>query len=133
MVFNKSKDKIPLALLDEEIINRIVSRLIDNAVLYTDKGKVEVSLDLIKEKDNKFIQISVQDSGIGLDRKDKKNLFKLFHRGEKATSLHPNGSGLGLFIVKNLVESHKATVKAESRGRGKGSTFIVSFPFLVGV
>lgn len=133
MVFNRPKEKIPLALLDEEIINRIVSRLIDNAVLYTDKGKIEVSLVLIKEKDNKFIQISVKDSGIGLDKKDKKNLFKLFHRGDKATSLHPNGSGLGLFIVKNLIESHKGTVKVDSKGRGKGSTFIVSLPFLTEV
>ncbi|XOB40202.1 MAG: ATP-binding protein [Candidatus Nealsonbacteria bacterium] len=131
--FSKPKENIPIALLDEEIINRIISRLIDNAILYTDKGKIEISLELKEEKTKKFIQISVKDSGIGLDKKDKKNLFRLFHRGEKATSLHPNGSGLGLFIVKNLIESHKGTVKAESKGRDKGSTFVISLPFLTEV
>lgn len=131
IVFNKPKKSIPLVLLDEEIINRIVFRLIDNAILYTDKGKVEVSLELTEEKKNKFIQISVKDSGIGLDKKDRKDLFKLFHRGEKATSLHPNGSGLGLFIVKNLVESHRGTVRVKSKGRGKGTTFTIKLPFRV--
>lgn len=133
IVFSKPKEKIPIVLLDEEIVNRVVSRLIDNAILYTDKGKIDVSLNLKKERDGKFIQISVKDSGIGLDKKDKKNLFKLFHRGEKATSLHPNGSGLGLFIVKSLIESHKGSVRAESKGRGKGSVFIIKLPFMVEV
>jgi signal transduction histidine kinase len=133
IVFNKPKKSIPLVLLDEEIINRVVFRLIDNAILYTDKGKIEVSLKLTEEKNNKLIQISVKDSGIGLDKKDKKDLFKLFHRGEKATSLHPNGSGLGLFIVKNLIESHRGTVEAKSKGRGKGTTFTIKLPFRVDV
>ncbi|XOB40769.1 MAG: ATP-binding protein [Candidatus Nealsonbacteria bacterium] len=60
------------------------------------------------------MQVLVKDSDIGLDRKDKNNLFKLFHRGEKATSLYLNGLGLGLFIVKNLIEFHKGAVKTKS-------------------
>ena len=118
------------------MIERIVSRVIDNAILYTpstgsgrgDKNQIKVSLKLKKLKDKRFIQISVKDSGLGLTKEDKKNLFKLFHRGEEATSLHPNGSGLGLFIVKNLVELHKGTIKVKSEGRNKGTTFIIRLP-----
>ncbi len=133
IVFEKLKEPLPITLLDTAIIERVVSRLIDNAILYTDRGKITVSLELKKEKGKDLIQISVKDSGIGLDKEDKKNLFRLFHRGEKATSLHPNGSGLGLFIVKNLIESHKGKVKAKSAGRSKGSTFIISIPLITEV
>ena len=128
IIFEKSKDIFPLTLANSTMIERIISRVIDNAILYTEKGQIKVSLELKKSKDKRFIQISVKDSGIGLTKKDKKNIFKLFHRGEEATSLHPNGSGLGLFIVKNLVELHKGTIKIKSEGRNKGTTFIIRLP-----
>jgi signal transduction histidine kinase len=112
------------------MVERIISRLIDNAILYSEKGEIEVSIDLEKENKKEWIKISVKDEGIGLDERDKENLFKLFYRGEKATFMHPNGSGLGLFIVKNYVEAHRGKIEAKSEGRGKGSTFIVSLPVI---
>jgi len=133
IVFEQPKKELPMVLLDSSIIERIISRLIDNAILYTEKGDITVLLGVKKEKEKEFIQISVRDSGIGLTKEDKSSLFKLFHRGEEATSLHPNGSGLGLFIVKNLVETHKGKVKAQSPGRGKGTTFIITLPFITEV
>jgi len=136
LILEKSRDIFPLTLANPPMIERIVSRVIDNAILYTpsagsgrgNKGQIKVSLELKKSKDKRFIQISVKDSGLGLTKEDKKNLFKLFHRGEEAISLHPNGSGLGLFIVKNLVELHKGTIKVKSEGRNKGTTFIIRLP-----
>jgi len=128
LILEKSRNIFPLTLANPPMIERIVSRVIDNAILYTDKGQIKVSLDLKKSKDKRFIQISVKDSGLGLTKKDKKKLFKLFHRGEEAISLHPNGSGLGLFIVKNLVELHEGTIKVKSEGRNKGTTFIIRLP-----
>ena len=136
LILEKSRDIFPLTLANPSMIERIVSRVIDNAILYTSsaksgrgkKGEIKVSLKLKKSKDKRFIQISVKDSGLGLTKKDKKNLFKLFHRGEEAISLHPNGSGLGLSIVKKLVELHKGTIKVKSEGRNKGTTFIIRLP-----
>ena len=130
ILFKKSKEPLPITLADEMMIERMISRLIDNAILYTEKGEVEVSIDLEKENKKEFIKISVKDQGIGLDEKDKENLFKLFYRGEKATFMHPNGSGLGLFIVKNYVEAHRGKIEVESEGRGKGTTFIITLPVI---
>ncbi len=130
LTFKKSKDVFPLALANPAMIERIISRVVDNAILYTEKGEVRVSIKLEKEKDKQFIEISVKDSGVGLGKEEKKNLFKLFYRGKKATSLHPNGSGLGLFIVKKLVELHKGTIKAKSEGKNKGTTFIIRLPIV---
>lgn len=128
---NKPKRPLPQTLLDQEIMERALSRLIDNAILYTEKGEIEVSLSLKKEKDKDCIEIQVKDSGIGLDKEDKKLLFMLFHRGKRAISLHPNGSGLGLFIVKNLIEVHRGKIEAQSEGhQGKGSTFIITLPLI---
>lgn len=128
ILFKKPKSPIPVTLADEEKVERALSRLIDNAILYTAKGKIEVSLALRKKEEKAFIQISIKDQGIGLTKEDKKDLFKLFHRGERATLLHPNGSGLGLFIVKNLVEAHQGQIEAESKGKDKGTTFIITLP-----
>jgi signal transduction histidine kinase len=128
--FKKPKEPLPITLADQQMIERIISRLIDNAILYSEKGEIEVSVDLERENKKEWIKISVKDEGIGLDEKEKENIFKLFYRGEKATSMHPNGSGLGLFIVKNYVEAHRGKIEAKSEGRGKGSTFIVALPVI---
>lgn len=133
ILYKKPKETLPITLADPEMLKRILSRLIDNAILYTEKGKIEASLTLKKDKDKDFIQISVRDTGIGLDKEDKKNLCKLFYRGDRATHLHTNGSGLGLFIVKNLIEAHQGKIEAKSKGRDKGSTFIVRLPVITEV
>jgi signal transduction histidine kinase len=133
IIFEKPKEPLPITFADSEMIGRAVARLIDNAILYTEKGKIVVSAKLEKEGEKEFVEISVKDSGIGLSKAEKKNLFKLFYRGEEATSLHPNGSGLGLFIVKNLAEIHQGKINVKSAGRGKGATFIITLPILTEV
>lgn len=133
ITFKEPKKELPIVLIDSSIIERVISRLVDNAILYTEKGEIIIFLGTKKEKGKERIEISIKDSGIGLVKEDKENLFKLFHRGEEATSLHPNGSGLGLFIVKNLVEVHKGKVRAKSPGRGKGTTFIITLPLITEV
>jgi two-component system sensor histidine kinase ResE len=126
-------DKMSKVSIDEETVEKIVSRLIDNAILYTsadkrEKKEIIISYGIKKEGRKKFLAISVRDSGIGLNEHDKKNLFKLFFRGKKAVYVRPNGSGLGLFIVKKLAEAHKGKIEAESKGRGRGSTFTLILP-----
>ncbi len=133
IIFAKPKQTLPMTLADSEMLERAISRLIDNAILYTEKGEVKVLVSLRKEKGKDFIEISVKDSGIGLDEEDKKNLFKLFHRGQNATSLHPNGSGLGLFIVKELINFHRGKVEAQSQGKDRGSTFTITLPIITEV
>lgn len=133
MVFIKPEDKLPVILADSEMLQKAISRLIDNAILYTNKGEIKISADLRKEGEKDFIEISVQDSGLGLEKDDQKNLFKLFYRGEKAILMHPNGSGLGLFIVKEIINSHQGRVEVQSDGIGKGATFKIILPIITEV
>jgi len=133
ILFEKPKKPLPLVLIDPEMIERVVYRLIDNAILYTRKGEIKISINLKKEKDKNFIEISIKDQGLGLDEKDKKNLFNLFYRGKRAVSLHPNGSGLGLFIVKKLIEAHQGTITAESAGKDRGAVFTLVLPMITKV
>jgi len=67
---------------------------------------------------------------LGIDETTKQNLFGLFHRGDQAKSAHPNGSGLGLFIVHEYVKAMGGTIVAESQGIDKGTTFSVRLPLL---
>lgn len=130
LFFEKPKNPLPLTLADSEMLERIIFKLIDNAILYTEKGEIKISLNSKKEKGQDFIVISVKDSGIGLDEKDKENLFKLFFRGKRATELHPNGTGLGLFIVEQFVKMHQGKIEVKSQGKNKGSEFVITLPVI---
>ncbi len=133
LAIGASEEETSKVSIDEETVEKIVSRLVDNAILYTsaekgEKKDIVISFDIQKEGRKRFLAISVRDSGIGLNEHDKKNLFKLFFRGKRAVYVRPNGSGLGLFIVKKLAEAHGGKIEAESKGRGKGSTFTLILP-----
>jgi len=80
------------------------------------------------EKQDDFVIIKVKDTGIGLSEIDKQRLFKKFTRGEIASSISPSGSGLGLYIVSQILTVLKGEIKAESKGRYKGTTFILKLP-----
>jgi signal transduction histidine kinase len=134
--FKKPKKLLPIIFVDPDMIGKAIWKLIENAILYTplpgpnrkEIEEVMVKVHLKKKRERKFIEISVKDNGIGLGKEDKKNVFKVFYRGEKATALYPNASGLGLFIVKNFIEIHDGRIVAKSEGRGKGSEFIITLP-----
>ena len=84
--------------------------LISNSIKYTEQGYVEV--ELLDE--DKFGNISVKDSGIGIPKKDIERIFERFYRVDKDRSRAVGGSGLGLAIVKHIVEAHGSTVDVES-------------------
>ena len=116
---------------DPDKIKRILANLIDNAIKYTEKGKVVVSVDN-KIKYNKCdLTISVEDTGIGIDNKTSKNLFSNFNRSEKHMDSHISGMGLGLSITKSLVEMMNGKISYESEV-GKGTKFIVKLNQKVG-
>ena len=116
---------------DPDKIKRILANLIDNAIKYTEKGKVIVSIDN-KIKSNKCdLTITVEDTGIGIDKKTSKNLFSKFTRSEKHMDSHISGMGLGLSITKSLVEMMNGKITYESE-EGKGTKFIVKLNQKVG-
>ena len=110
--------------MQTEYLRQIFLNLIDNAERYTPQGGVTLKL---YQKGEKIIFETV-DTGIGITAEDRKKLFEKFGRGKEAVSVQPNGSGLGLYIIKRITEEHKGTVQVKSAGRNKGSNFIITLP-----
>jgi len=113
---------------DFKKIKLAIQNLVDNAIKYSIPGsEVIINLKQIKEGKNNFIEIEIKDQGIGINKKDQKRLFTKFFRGENAVRLQTEGSGLGLFIVKNIIEAHNGEIWFKSE-ENKGSTFYVKLP-----
>ena len=103
----------------------VLSNLIENAVKYSPRGTpIELSVDQVGTE----VFIHIRDRGMGLDRKDQRRIFKMFHRSDAAVKKAIPGTGLGLYIVRSIVTSLGGRVWVESAGRGLGSTFYVSLP-----
>ncbi|MFC1599110.1 ATP-binding protein, partial [Patescibacteria group bacterium] len=119
--FEKPKQKIPELILDRKKIREVVMNLMDNAIKYTKKGFVKIKI----AKENNSIVYSVNDSGRGLEPDDISQLFQKFSRASGAQLVHTEGTGLGLYIAKQIIQKHGGKIWAESDGRGKGSTFAI--------
>ncbi len=127
LVFEHPKEELPKILIDPFKIRQVFLNLVDNAIKYTYEGKVTVKAKLINNHGREKIQISVSDTGMGIAKKEKDEIFKIYRRGT-GVRLFPEGSGVGLYVAKKLVESHKGKIWAKSQGKGKGSTFYVELP-----
>ena len=122
--FVKPKEKIPLLNVDEDKIKDVVLNLVDNAIKYTERGGITVT---VQKKESKVL-IMVKDTGVGISPPEAEKLFSKFVRGSGVSRLSPDGSGLGLFIARKIVDTHGGNIWAESEGEGKGSTFNVELP-----
>ena len=111
---------------DADRLRQVVWNLLSNAVKFTsDGGQVDVSLT---ELAGQRIQVSVRDTGIGISSEFLPFVFERFRQADSSTTRHHGGLGLGLAIVRHLVELHGGNVRAESAGRGRGATFMVDLP-----
>jgi signal transduction histidine kinase len=123
LIFKKQKD-LPKLFMDIEKMRLTIYNLIDNAIRYTlPGGKIEVELS----KKGKRVEFMVKDSGIGIPGAQQKRIFSKFFRGLNALRLETEGSGLGLFITKNIIESHGGEIWFESE-ENNGTTFYFALP-----
>ena len=123
--YRAPKIKLPQITADGEKIMQVVNNLIDNAMKYTHRGSVNVSL----QKEDGSIVWRVKDTGIGIKPEELKKIFEKFGRGSR--SIHEvGGLGLGLYVAKVVVDQHKGRLWVESEGEGKGSMFAVSLPMV---
>jgi PAS domain S-box-containing protein len=121
----KLDPQIPSILGDVTRLQQVVWNLLSNAIKFTsEKGRVEVSLEQI---DNQA-QIRVKDTGVGIPPSFLPYVFDYFRQADGATTRRFGGLGLGLAIVRQIVEAHGGTVGAESLGEGQGATFTVRLP-----
>lgn len=110
---------------DRDKLKQVIENLIDNALKYTPSGKIEISLGFDKSA-HKYV-FKITDTGIGIAPEVLPHLFQKFSRAGNANKTNIKGTGLGLFVAKQMIEAHHGTIRAESAGEGKGSTFIVEF------
>ena len=119
-------DNLPKVMADVEKIKIAFQNIFDNAVKYTKEGgKIFVSLNY--DEKNKEILIQVKDTGIGIPKNQQERIFTKFFRGSNATPIDTEGSGLGLFLTKNIIEAHYGKIWFESE-ENKGTTFYFTLP-----
>ncbi|WP_312484541.1 hybrid sensor histidine kinase/response regulator [Massilia timonae] len=112
---------------DKARLVQVVANVLGNAAKYTPPGR---GIDLRAEVLGTRLVLSVRDEGIGMDRELTGRVFDLFTQAERSSDRSQGGLGLGLALVKHLVELHGGTVGCSSPGLGKGSTFVISLPLL---
>ncbi len=114
---------------DSARLQQIVWNLLSNAVKFTPQGG-QITIRL--EQDGSHAKITVKDTGQGIEAEFLPRVFDRFRQADSSTTRSFGGLGLGLAIVRHLVELHGGTVSAESEGVGKGATFCATFPLLLG-
>ncbi|MDP4007125.1 MAG: ATP-binding protein [bacterium] len=123
--FKAGKEEAPRVLVDAEKIRLVIQNLLENAMHYTKAGgKVTASVS----HDTKEVQVSVADTGIGIPKEQQSRVFEKFFRATNARKVDTDGSGLGLYLVHNIVEAHGGKAWFESE-KGKGTTLTFSLPF----
>ena len=112
---------------DSGRLAQVFSNLLTNAAKYTEPGgDIEVTLGTLGSS----ALVTVRDTGRGLDESDMTYLFDLFFQPERTLDRAEGGLGIGLSLVRSLVQMHGGTIRAKSAGRGKGSEFVVSLPLV---
>jgi PAS domain S-box-containing protein len=123
-------DNLPnLVYGDSKRLSQILNNLLSNAQKFTERGIISISVKLNKTPDHSnLIEFRISDTGIGISKKKIKTIFEPFEQGEMDISRKYGGTGLGLTIVKQLVELQNGSIQVNSK-TGEGSTFIISIPF----
>lgn len=114
-----------VAYADPERVEGVMVNLLSNAIKYNVEGG-RISVDILKK--GEMLEVAVEDTGIGLSKDDIEKLFERFYRVERKEVSEKAGSGLGLYIVKQIVEKMDGEITVESKGRDKGSIFRFTIP-----
>ena len=116
---------LPKVLADADRLSQVLFNLVGNALQYTPAGG-QVTVAARRQGDE--VQVSVQDTGIGIAAEHLPHVFDRFYRADRSRARLSGGSGIGLTIAKHLVEAHSGRIWVESPGEGKGSTFTFTLP-----
>ena len=130
LLIKEYDERIPEVLLGDPVrLHQIILNLVSNAVKFTSKGSITVSVRLVSDDEEKVsIEFSVKDTGIGISESKKTTIFDNFQQATSGTSRLYGGTGLGLAIVKQLVEPQGGTIKVDSKlDEGSTFSFILTF------
>ncbi|HEY5221218.1 MAG TPA: HAMP domain-containing sensor histidine kinase, partial [Candidatus Paceibacterota bacterium] len=124
--FDRPQDDLPHVFIDPKRLSLVVTNLIENAIRYNvENGEVTVKVD--KMQDKPYVVVSVKDTGIGIPPESMEKLFNKFYRADNAMKLQTEGSGLGLYIAKGIVNAHGGQIWAESE-LNRGTTISFALP-----
>jgi PAS domain S-box-containing protein len=116
--------KLPNVYMDKTKMDLALTNLVENAIKYTPEyGKILLKVEL----GEKFIKVRVKDNGVGIPKKDQPKLFSKFFRAENVIRMQTEGSGLGLFMVRNIIKRHGGEITFESK-EGQGTEFVFTLP-----
>lgn len=123
--FSSRPENVPRVHADAEKLRAVFQNLLENAIKYSRSGgTIELGM---KPENHDEVLVSIKDDGIGIPREQQKNIFERFFRAQNAVKVETEGSGLGLFIVKSIIERHGGRIWFESE-EGKGVTFFFTLP-----
>lgn len=129
VVFEKPDKEMPFLEIDKDKIRMVLENLIDNAIKYNElNGKVFIKIsDSRLNSAESSLQISITDSGIGIPADEEDKIFQKFFRASNAIKQEPDGSGLGLYITREIIEKHHGAIWFE-RGKNGGTSFVFTLP-----
>ncbi len=119
---NDVSDKQDKRWLGEAVIN-----VLDNAVKYSPCGsKIFIRL----QKRNDLVRMEIEDQGIGIPQNEYHKIFQRFYRGSSKEVMEKSGTGIGLFLSREIIEKHAGTIMVTSGKKKKGSTFVIQLPYV---
>ncbi len=127
IVVGNSIDKLPPILVDRAKIQEVIQNLVENAIKFNDKKEKKVEISARPLKGEKFIRLEIKDNGPGIPSEEREKIFSKFYQIEESFTGQIEGAGLGLAVVKQVVEAHGGKVAVESR-QGRGSKFFFTLP-----
>jgi two-component system phosphate regulon sensor histidine kinase PhoR len=119
----EAQKDLPAITADAFKLEQVFINLIDNAIKYTEKGSITITL----QHHDHFIRIAIQDTGIGIPPEHVSRIFERFYVVDASRSRQLGGTGLGLSIVKHIILLHNGTIEAQSTS-GAGTTFLITLP-----
>ncbi len=127
IVVGNSIDKVPPIHVDRAKVQEVIQNLIENAIRFNDKKEKRVEISARPLKGEKFIRVEIKDNGLGIPSEEREKIFSKFYQIEESFTGQVEGAGLGLTVVKQVVEAHGGKVGVESRP-GRGSKFFFTLP-----
>ena len=124
LLWKKPGSAFPKITADADRLRLAIQNILDNALKYSQpKGSIKVALT----REGSYVNIAVEDSGVGIPKDEQHRIFSKFYRGSNVIKMQTEGSGLGLFIVKNIIDKHDGDITFSSK-IGEGTTFTIKLP-----
>lgn len=122
--FDKPREALPQVSVDKEKMELAVQNLLENAVKYTPEGG---KISIVLERDDKNIIFKIKDTGVGIPDDQHERIFTKFFRGDNVIRMETEGSGLGLYTTRNIIDAHKGKIWFDSK-EGEGTVFAFTLP-----